>query len=158
MLKTEGMQVYHVKPLGELYFQVQREPKVLEALLRAVRVFDVPIYGLQTAGMSEARYRLGVPLLPEIYPDIDYDVQGGLNLIGEYAPVTPDLVNRRIRDFTLRGEVVSSIGSAVSPGFERQSFTICIHSDLPSALGNAAAAREALEQISQAKNGSIEHI
>lgn len=149
MLTAEGMQLNHIKPHGELYFYIQRDPEILDAVLRAVRVFNVPIYGLCTNTMIEACQRLGVKHIAEFYADIDYDTYGQLVPVARSAPVTPELVDRRIRDFVLEDLVTSSTGHLIHLGFGGKPFSICIHSDLPTAIGNAAAARAAVDDTKQ---------
>ncbi|KAK7751559.1 hypothetical protein SLS62_006509 [Diatrype stigma] len=151
MLAAEGMQLNHVKPHGELYFYVQRDAEILDAVLRAVRVFRVPIYGPWTRAMTQACERVGVPLIPELYVDIDYDADGRLVPVAKSAPATPDSIRRRVLDFAAKDEVTCSAGSVVNLGFASKSFSICIHSDLSGALNNATAARDAVEQIKKAE-------
>ena len=147
VLKAEGVPLNHVKPHGELYFFLQRDPAVMDAVLRAVRVFDVPVYGLPTKHMVEACERVGVPLVPEFFTDIDYDANGNLVPVAKSQPATAELISRRILDFTLKGEVTTQSGNKVNLGFPDKPFTICIHSDVPGALDNAIAARNAVEKI-----------
>lgn len=42
-LKAEGMQLTHIKPHGELYFYVERDEEVMKAVIRAAKVFNVPL-------------------------------------------------------------------------------------------------------------------
>lgn len=147
VLKAEGMQLNHVKPHGELYFYINRDPKILNAVLRAVRIFSVPMYGLYSKTLVGACEAMGVELIPEFFPDIDYDNAGQLVPITRSAPVTPELVERRVHDFAMQGNVTTIDGSILSFGFGDKPFTICIHSDLPTAIGNATAARAAVDQM-----------
>lgn len=151
MLTAEGMQLNHVKPHGELYFYIQRDVEILDAVLRAVRVFHVPIYGPWSYAMTQACERLGVPLIPEFYVDIDYDADGCLVPVAKSTPATPDLIRQRVLDFATKDEVTCAAGSVVSLGFASKSFSICIHSDLSGALSNAAAARDAVDEAKKAQ-------
>ena len=122
----------------------------MDAVLRAIRVFGVPVYGLPTPQMVEACERVGVPLVPEFFADIDYDADGNLVPVAKSQPVTAELITRRILDFALKGEVTTQSGTPVNLGFSDKAFSICIHSDLPGALDNATAARNAVEQAKKA--------
>ncbi|KAI1654380.1 LamB/YcsF [Daldinia decipiens] len=146
IVAAEDMPLNHVKPHGELYFYIQRDAGIRDAVLRAVKTFKVPIYGLPTKQMVEDCQRLGVELIPEFYVDIDYNDQGGLVPVAESAPVTPELIAERIRIFTSKGQAISRSGNAVDIPVDRQGFSICIHSDLPGALDNVTAARAAVEE------------
>ncbi|KAI2466912.1 LamB/YcsF [Annulohypoxylon bovei var. microspora] len=147
ILAAEGVPLNHVKPHGELYFYVQRDAAIRDAVLRAVRAFDVPIYGLPTKHMVEDCQRIGLKLIPEFYADINYSDEGQLVSVAESVPVTPELVAERIHTFASNGQVKSKSGNMVDIPVDRQGFSICIHSDLPGALENAAAARETVNEI-----------
>ncbi|KAI0379392.1 LamB/YcsF [Hypomontagnella monticulosa] len=146
VLTAEGVRLNHVKPHGELYFYIQRDAAIRDAVLRAVRTFDVPIYGLPTKHMVDDCERVGLKLIPEFYVDIDYNDQGELLPVAESTPVTPELVAQRIHTFTSRGQTISKSGNTVDIPVDRQAFSICIHSDLPGAVENATAARTAVDK------------
>lgn len=150
ILAAEGVPLNHVKPHGELYFYIQRDADIRDAVLRAVRTFNVPIYGMPTPDMIEACQRIGLELIPEFYTDIDYDEEGKLVPVAESVPVTPDLIAERIRTFASTGQTRTKVGNMVNIPIDKQGFSICIHSDMPGALENAAAARAAVKGIQEA--------
>ncbi|KAI4869942.1 LamB/YcsF [Hypoxylon rubiginosum] len=152
ILKAEGVPLNHVKPHGELYFYIQRDAAIRDAVLRAVRTFDVPIYGLPTEQMTEACQQIGLKLIPEFYPDIDYNEKGELVPVAESVPATPGLITERIRLFADTGKAKTKSGVMVDIPVSTQGFSICIHSDLPGALENATAARQAVYQIKNEGN------
>ncbi|KAI0887023.1 LamB/YcsF [Annulohypoxylon maeteangense] len=145
ILAAEGVPLNHVKPHGELYFYVQRDADIRDAVLRAVKAFNVPIYSLPTKHMVEDCKRIGIKLIPEFYADLNYNNEGQLMSVAESVPATPELVAKRILAFAGKGQVESKSGDMVEIAVDRQGFSICIHSDLPGALDNAAAAREAVK-------------
>ncbi|KAI1479674.1 LamB/YcsF [Daldinia eschscholtzii] len=145
ILSAEGVIMNHIKPHGELYFYIQRDSKIRDAVLRAVKTFNVPIYSLPTEHMVSDCKRIGVKLIPEFYVDIDYNDEGGLVPVAESSPVTPELITRRIQHFVRTGgKAISKSGREVDIPVDTQGFSICVHSDLPGALDNAAAARAAV--------------
>ncbi|OTB03153.1 hypothetical protein M426DRAFT_263435 [Hypoxylon sp. CI-4A] len=146
ILAAEGVPLNHVKPHGELYFFIQRDAAIRDAVLRAVRVFKVPIYGLPTKHMIEDCERLGVKLVPEFYPDIEYNDEGQLVPVMDSVEATPELVAKRIQLFASKGQALSNSGNMVDIPVDRQGFSICLHSDLPGALKNASSARQAVEE------------
>ncbi|KAI8963596.1 LamB/YcsF [Daldinia sp. FL1419] len=146
ILAAEDVPLNHIKPHGELYFYIQRDASIRDAVLRAVKTFNVPIYGLPTKHMVEDCERIGLKLVPEFYVDIDYNDQGGLVPVAESIPVTPELIGERIRLCVSEGKAKSKTGNVVDIPLDKQGFSICVHSDLPGALENAAAARAAVEK------------
>ncbi|KAI0179693.1 LamB/YcsF [Hypoxylon sp. FL1284] len=150
VLAAEGVPLNHVKPHGELYFYIQRDAAVRDAVLAAVRAFGVPIYGLPTPDMVEACRRAGVRLVPEFYADIDYDESGALVPVAQSVPATEELIAGRIRLFADTGTARTQAGASVEVPGDRQGFSICIHSDLPGALTSATAARRAVDEIKKA--------
>ncbi|KAI1759907.1 LamB/YcsF [Hypoxylon sp. FL1150] len=147
ILAAEGVSLNHVKPHGELYFYIQRDATVRDAVLRAVRIFDVPIYGMATEPMVEACKKIGLELIPEFYPDLNYNEKGQLMPVAESVPATPALVSERISVFADSGKTKAKSGAMVDISVNRQAFSICIHSDLPGASENAIAARQAVDRI-----------
>ncbi|KAI1139370.1 LamB/YcsF [Hypoxylon sp. FL0543] len=145
VLAAEGVPLNHVKPHGELYFYIQRDAAIRDAVLRAVHTFNVPIYGLPTKHMVEDCQRVGVKLIPEFYTDIDYNDKGELVPVAESIPVTPDLIKERIHLFASKGQAKTKTGNLVDIPVDRQGFSVCIHSDLPGAVENAAIASEAVK-------------
>ncbi|KAI1385921.1 LamB/YcsF [Hypoxylon trugodes] len=146
ILAAEGVPLNHVKPHGELYFYIQRDATIRDAVLRAVRTFNVPIYGLATKDMVEDCERIGLKLVSEFYPDISYNDQGQLMPVAESDPVTPEIISKRVLTFAVEGRVLSKAGNVVDAPVDPQGFSICIHSDLPGALDNAAGARAAVDE------------
>ncbi|OTA80579.1 hypothetical protein M434DRAFT_380976 [Hypoxylon sp. CO27-5] len=144
ILAAEGVPLNHVKPHGELYFYIQRDAAIRDAVLRAVHSFNVPIYSLPTKHMVEDCQRVGVKLIPEFYTDIDYNDEGQLVPVAESISVTPDLIKERIHLFADKGQAKTKAGNLVDIPVDRQGFSICIHSDLPGAVANATAARAAI--------------
>ncbi|KAI1771002.1 LamB/YcsF [Hypoxylon cercidicola] len=147
ILAAEGVPLNHVKPHGELYFYIQRDAAIRDAVLRAVRTFDVPIYGLPTEQMTEACRQIGLKLIPEFYPDIDYNEKGELIPVAESVPATPELIDTRVSAFATTGTTRANNGDMVKLPGNRRGFSICIHSDLPGALENAVAARKAIGRL-----------
>ncbi|KAI0892993.1 LamB/YcsF [Annulohypoxylon nitens] len=144
ILAAEGVPLNHVKPHGELYFFVQRDAGIRDAVLRAAKAFNVPIYGLPTKHMIEDCERIGLKLIPEFYADLNYNEEGQLMSVAESVPAVPELVAERISTFTSTGKVEGKSGKMVDVPVDPQGFSICIHSDLPGALDNAVAARNAV--------------
>ncbi|KAI1495414.1 hypothetical protein F5X99DRAFT_403645 [Biscogniauxia marginata] len=149
MLEAEDMALNHVKPHGELFFYMHRDHGIMDAVLRAVKCFNVPIYGIPNEAQILACQKLGIDFKYEFYPDIDYNDSGRLVPVAESAVTTPEQIGDRIRRFALEDAVLSNSGSTVPTGFSSGPFSICIHSDLPQALDNARVAREVVDKLSK---------
>ncbi|KAI0593301.1 hypothetical protein F4775DRAFT_578514 [Biscogniauxia sp. FL1348] len=149
MLDAEGVALHHVKPHGELFFYMHRDSGIMDAVLRAVRAFGVPVYGIPNDAQAQACRRLGIPFTYEFYPDVDYNDAGTLVPVAESVATTPELIGERIRRFVAEDAVLSNSGSTVPLGFSSGPFSICIHSDLPHALENAQTARQVVSELSE---------
>ncbi|KAF9874581.1 LamB/YcsF family protein [Colletotrichum karsti] len=149
ILEAEGMKLNHIKPHGQLYFYVHRDEEIRDAVVRAVSKFDVPLYGLPHDTMKEVCSKYGVTLVHEFYPDIQYDATGHLAPVkGEQA--NGKVVGERLANFVRDGHVTTPDGARVDLGFgdvSKASFSICVHSDFPAALENAAAVRSVVDRL-----------
>ncbi|PKS10638.1 hypothetical protein jhhlp_002393 [Lomentospora prolificans] len=150
ILKSEGMELNHVKPHGQLYFYVHQDAGIRDAVIRAVATFGVPIMGLPHSVIRETCAKYGVELIPEYFPDIEYDAAGQHVPVAKCRPVNGDVVKERIHSFATDGCATTADGVKVDLGFgdvSSATFSICIHSDLPTALDNASGARAAVDEL-----------
>ncbi|TDZ16363.1 Lactam utilization protein lamB [Colletotrichum orbiculare MAFF 240422] len=149
ILEAEGMKLNHVKPHGQLYFYVHKDEEIRDAVVRAVSKFNVPLYGLPHETMKAACAKYGVTLVHEFYPDIQYDETGHLAPVkGEQA--NGKIVGQRLEEFARDGHATTADGVRVDLGFgdlSRATLSICVHSDFPTALENAAAVRQTVDRV-----------
>lgn len=152
-LKAEGIPLNHIKPHGELFFYMQRDLKICEAVLRACAVYGVPVYGSKGAEEEkEMCEKMGLIFVEEAYTDLQYDENMKLLSAAMSKMATVDDIYERAISIGMDDEVVNSVGQTLKVGFNGQPFSFCIHSDMPTALDNAKVCRKAVNEIN-AKRG-----
>lgn len=149
MLDAEGVPLNHVKPHGELFFYMQRDLTIMRAVLEACKVFDVPVYGAQSADEKAMCEELGLIFVEEVYVDIDYSAARKLLPVAQSKQVTPDDVGKRVTSMMRDDSTLDNEGKFLKMGFEGRPFSICIHSDMPTALDNAKAVRKAVDVVNK---------
>jgi UPF0271 protein len=154
-LKAEGLPLNHIKPHGELFFYMQRDLKIMEAVLRACAVYGVPVYGSKGADEEETMCdEKAIVFVAEAYVDLQYDDNKKLLPVSQSVPATPEDVHRRTMSVGMEDEVVNKAGNTIKLGFDGRPLSFCIHSDLPGALDNAKACRRAVDEINASKGWS----
>ena len=141
-LATHGKALSHVKAHGALYNDAMVHQDVSEALIEAVRSFEVPIFGLPNSVLSSVAKQAGVTFIPEGYMDRAYTNQGTLvarSLPGAVLDHSAALA--QIEQLALSGTVVAVDGTVLELALR----TICIHADTPDAGNTAKAVRTMLE-------------
>lgn len=153
MLDAEKMPLNHIKPHGELFFYMQRDLAIMDAVLRACAVFGVPVFGAKGTDHQAAMCRKhGLEFIEEAYVDLQYDADRKLLPVARSKPATVADIYERTVSIGLEDSVVNNEGDVVSLGFEGKPFLFCIHSDLPTSLENAEACRKGVDEIN-AKRG-----
>jgi UPF0271 protein len=145
-LEAEGVPLNHIKPHGELFFYMQRDAVIMDAVLRAAAVYNVPVYACKNQMQKEMCAKYGLPFQEELYVDIDYNKEGGLVPVAKSKQVTPEIIYNRVMECALKDERDHNEGGILKIGFAGQPFSICLHSDMPTALENVKAARKAVDE------------
>lgn len=141
-LATHGKTLSHVKAHGALYNDAMFHQGVAEALIDAVKAFEVPIFGLPNSVLASLAKQAGVTFIPEGYMDRAYTTQGTLvprSLPGAVLDHSAALA--QIEQLALTGTVVAIDGTVLELALR----TICIHADTPDAGNTAKAVRTMLE-------------
>jgi lactam utilization protein B len=153
MLDAEEVPLSHIKPHGELFFYMQRDLDIMDAVLRACAVFGVPVFGAKGTEHQKAMCeKYGLVFVEEAYTDLQYNTHRKLMPASESKLATVDDVYSRTKLIGLQDLAADNEGHAFKMGFDGQPFLFCIHSDMPTALENAKACREAIDEIN-AKRG-----
>jgi lactam utilization protein B len=156
MLDAENVPLNHVKPHGELFFYMQRDLKICRAVLEACKVFNVPVYGAKGSDDEKAICEeLGLVFIEEAYVDVEYNTQGKLIPIAQIKMATVEDIYNRTMSIARTDATVAKTGEKVEIGFKGQPFSICLHSDMPTALENAKACRKAVDEINAEKFANI---
>lgn len=145
-LDAEGVRLNHIKPHGELIFYMMRDSAIMDAVLRAVAVYKVPIYACKNEMQKEMCAKYGLTFQEELYVDIDYTPEGALVPVAKSVFATPELIYDRITRCAETDERDHNRRGFFKAGFAGQPFSICLHSDMPTALNNAKAARKAVDE------------
>lgn len=151
-LDAEGMPLNHIKPHGELYFYVERNIEVMKAVLRVAKVFNVPVIGAKNATYERIAKEMNVDLIQELYVDIDWNTEGRLVTVQQSRPKTPDIIYESVIEAGKFDKITSFDNNDVSLNFDSNPFLLCLHSDMPTALGNIKASRKALDELNVLKN------
>lgn len=140
-LRAEGLSLSHVKPHGIIYGMAAREPETADAIARAVKVFDVSLYGMAGTCHESAARTNNVPFVGEFFGDLEYDPAGRLIITREHPPVDVAWASARLRTALADGVVEATDGTRLPISFE----TICVHSDTPNAAELARELRAVLD-------------
>jgi UPF0271 protein len=145
-LDAEGVPLNHIKPHGELFFYMQRDAGIMEAVLRACKVFGVPVYACKNEFEKEMCAKFGLPFQEELYVDIDYSPEEKLVSVQQSKMATPELIYERIKRVAEADLRDHNAGGEFKVGFNGGPFSICCHSDMATALENIKAARKAVDE------------
>lgn len=146
-LDEQCMPLNHIKPHGELYFYVERDERVMRAVLKAAKVFNVPVVGAKNSIYERVAAEEGVDLIQEFYSDIDWNNEGKLVPTTLSRPKTPDIIYESVIQAGLHDTVTTVENEVVKLNFGKAPFLLCLHSDMPTALGNIQAARKAMNEL-----------
>lgn len=146
-LDAEGVPLNHIKAHGELYFYMQRDPSIMQAVLEACAMFRVPLYAAKNEKQKSTCKRLGIPFQEEIYVDIDYTPDGRLVPVSESVEATSEDIFTRITRAAYEDWTLDKNGKKMTFGWNGAPFSVGLHSDIPSALRNASIARRAVDEV-----------
>ncbi|WVQ77235.1 hypothetical protein IAR50_006918 [Cryptococcus sp. DSM 104548] len=154
VVEAEGGVLAHVKPHGALYFILRDNPSLLRAFLRAQLSFSppnqpIPFVGLAGTPHESVCKELGVPFIPELFVDIDYDPSGKLLSVAESRKPTEAGIREKVERVLKMQETLDIDNNPLKLPFLERGFTICLHSDMPTALDNVRATRKAVDEFSK---------
>ncbi|KAF1993384.1 hypothetical protein P154DRAFT_582869 [Amniculicola lignicola CBS 123094] len=92
--------------------------------------------------------QVGIPYIPEFYPDIFYDESGKLMPLRTSGRVPIDSVQEKVRQIIVEDNVLSKSGKCVKLGLEGRKFSCDFHSDLPHPIEPLREVRRAIENHS----------
>jgi UPF0271 protein len=135
----------HVKPHGALYNMAVHDPKLADAIARAIKSVDstLILFAPQNTDLARAGLGQGLQIAHEVFADRNYLANG------ELVPRTrPDALLRDPREAATRilrmlreGKVQTVDGVDVEVRVD----TICVHSDTPGAVEFVRSLRSALD-------------
>jgi UPF0271 protein len=152
ILDAEGVPLNHIKPHGELFFYMQRDLKICRAVLEACALFKVPIYGAKGSADEKAICEeLGLPFIEEAYVDVAYDKNAKIMPIGQFKTITTEEIYTKTLLIGRTDHSIDVDGDKVHLGFGGKPFSICLHSDMPTALENVKQLRKAVDELNAEK-------
>ncbi|TYJ51913.1 hypothetical protein B9479_007492 [Cryptococcus floricola] len=156
VVEAEGGVLGHVKPHGALYFILRDSPALLRAFLKAQLALSppppnqpIPFVGLAGTAHESVCKELGIPFIPELFVDIDYDAEGRLLSVGESRKPTEEGIREKVERVLREKETLDINNKPLKLPFLEGGFTICLHSDMPTALDNVRATRKAVDEFSK---------
>ena len=156
MLDAEGVPLSHIKPHGELFFYMQRDLGIMDAVLRACAVFGVPVFGLKgNTDQAAMCGKYGLTFAEEAYVDLQYNKHGKLLSVRESKMATPEDIGHRTMSIAADDKVVDNEGNTIKMGFDGKPFLFCIHSDMPTALENARVCRKIVDEVNAREKDDI---
>lgn len=150
-LDAEGLPLNHIKPHGELYFYVERDEEVMRAVLKAAKVFGVPVVGAKNLRYETIAAEEGVDLIQELYIDIDWTEEGRLVPVAQSRPKNPQIIYDTVKQAGETDAITTFDNKPLNLNFGDHPFMLCLHSDMPTALGNIKESRRALDDLNKAK-------
>lgn len=151
MLDEAEMPLNHIKPHGMWYIQMQSDPEINDAAMRAISHFKVPVYGLPGTLHESGAKKYGIPFIPEAFVDVNYDDGARLMGVPGSRKMAPEEIYEVTKDLCHTGSLPSVNHKSVDLhlGGKGSPFTICIHSDFKACRENLAAARKAVDEVNK---------
>jgi UPF0271 protein len=143
MLRSENMEMHHVKPHGALYNMACADAGVAREVVQAVRRFSISlaIYCLPSSALEQEARSAGMNAVPEGFVDRAYEPNGSLVDRSKAGAVASDLSRAAHQALQLAaGSVVCVDGSKLDLTVR----TLCVHGDTPGAPQIAEAVHHAL--------------
>lgn len=151
MVDAEGAQLSHVKPHGMFYFLLRDNEELTRAFMKAhvsltPNSTPLPYVGIAGSNHEKVCAEMGIPFVPEIFVDIDYDSNGNLLGVPQSNPCSPEGIKAKVTSLLNDLQTTDKQGNPLKLPELTRHYTICLHSDMPTALENARAARAAVEE------------
>ena len=148
ILAAHGMKLNHVKPHGAMYTVLSKSEELAEAAAEAIlQVCDEPLIlwpaPLGVSALPAAAAKRGIPVIPEMYPDLTYAPDGALIPQRHKGHTDVEAAASQVRLLITEGCVLANDGVTKVP-LEADSF--CIHGDGPNSADVAAALRRTIEE------------
>jgi len=141
-----GGRVTHVKAHGALYNMAAKDPRLAEAIAKAVHDFDpqLVLFGLAGSAMIQAAENAGLRSASEVFADRSYQDDGSLTPRGHANAMIADVAASiaQVKRMVMDGVVRSVQGKDVAVRAD----TLCIHGDQPNALAFAKHIRDELRR------------
>ncbi|KAK4689030.1 5-oxoprolinase (ATP-hydrolyzing) subunit A, partial [Tremellales sp. Uapishka_1] len=139
----------HIKPHGMWYIMMQDNEEVNDAAMRAIKHFNVPVYGMPNTLHESGAKKYGIPFIPEAFVDVNYTAKGVLLGVPGSRTMEPDEIYSAVRKLVKEGTIPSVDYVPVDLGVRGNPFTLCLHSDFKGCRENVKAARKAVDEMNE---------
>lgn len=129
------------------YIMMQNDHKVNDAAMRAIKQFNVPVYGLPNTLHQSGAQKYGIPFIPEAFVDVNYTADGVLMGVPGSRQMSPEEIYDVTKGLARDGILPAVDHTPVDVGVKGKPFTLCLHSDFKSCRENLAAARRAVDEV-----------
>ena len=146
-LDEAGLPLNHIKPHGMWYILMQTDEAFNDATMRAIKHFNVPLYGLPNTLHQTGAAKHGIPFIPEAFVDLNYSNAGHLLGVAQSNPMTPEYIYGVTKTLGTTGVLPSVTGEELDVGVKGGPFSVCIHSDFEKCVENLKAARRAVNEV-----------
>lgn len=128
---------------------MQTDEAFNEATMRAIKHFNVPVYGLPNTLHETGAAKHGIPFIPEAFVDLNYSDSGHLLGVSQSNPMTPEYIHGVVKTLGQTGNLPSVTGKELDIGVKGGTFSVCIHSDFERCVDNLKAARRAVDEVNK---------
>jgi 5-oxoprolinase (ATP-hydrolysing) subunit A len=128
---------------------MQNNEKVNDAAMRAIKHFNVPVYGLPNTLHESGARKYSIPFIPEAFVDVNYDDSGVLMGVPGSRKLSAEEIYQVTKRLGREGILPSVDYAPLDVGVKGKPFTLCLHSDFPACRENVAAARKAVDEVNK---------
>jgi lactam utilization protein B len=131
------------------YIMMQNDETMCDAAMRAIKHFDVPVYGLPGTLHETFAAKYNIPFIPEAFVDVNYSNDGALLGVPGSREMSVEEIHNVTKQLGKEGVLPSVDHKLIDVGVGKKPFTLCLHSDFVACRENVAAARKAVDAVNQ---------
>jgi UPF0271 protein len=129
---------------------MQTDETFNDATMRAIKRFNVPLYGLPNTSHESGAKKHGIEFVPEAFIDLNYSPAGHLLGVSDSRKVGSEEMYEVVKKLAKTGGLPSVDKETwVDLGVKGKPFSVCIHSDFEGCLGNLEATRRAVDEMNE---------
>ena len=146
-LAMHGLKLHHIKPHGAFYSVLKTQTELADAVAEAIqKLSDQPMLywpAPTSAALPSACKKLGIRVVGEIYPDLQYAADGALVIQRHKHFTDVEFAASQVQRYVESGKVQAMDGTLV----ELDAESLCIHGDGPNCVDVATAIQNRLKSI-----------
>ena len=146
-LRIHGLNLHHIKPHGAFFWILRVADAWAKAVAESIaQLSDVPVLYWPSptdSALPSACKKLGIRVVGEIYPDLEYAADGSLILQRAKHETDPEAAADQVESFVTSGQVKTVDGTLIPMDAE----SLCIHGDGPNCVEVAEAICSRLKEV-----------